>query len=196
MNHRLVSALIRWTTDSSANWFSDAHNHQRTNSRHHTTSSENWFPTPHNLVRKLIHWSTDLWPNWFTEAHTRQRTDLVMHIIISELIPDTTQPRQWTDSLLHTTLSGNLFAEAQICDQTDSLKLRLISELMRFSTDSSADWSAKHRLLSALLQGCKYSSVNCFPRPHYLVRELIPYSTQPCLGSESLKHRLVMDLML
>jgi hypothetical protein len=74
----------------------------------------------------------------------------------------------------HTISSPNLFAKAQSRHRTDALKHKLVRELI-------GEAQTPQRTDSEM---------------HMIVSKLIPYSIQPHQGSESLKHKLVIDLML
>ena len=80
------------------------------------------------------------------------------------------ETRQWTYSMHLTTSPPNLFAEAQSRHRTDALKHRLVSGKAQ----------TPHRTDSVM---------------QMLVSELIPYSTQPLQGSDSLKHRLISEMI-
>jgi hypothetical protein len=151
---------------------------------------------------------------YLTQPH--QGSESLKQGLVSKLIWCTTQPRQWADSLKHrlvkdlirwiTDSSANLNVEALIHRRTNSLDHRI----------SSADWSAKHRLLSRMLQGCTtrqrtdsgmhnlvkklihwstHSSTNWFPRPHYLVKELIRRSRDSSVDWFDAPHNLVTELI-
>jgi len=98
----------------------------------------------------------------------------IASILVNELIPYTTQPHERTNSLKH----------------------KLVSELIRWSIVSSANWFPRpHNLVRELIHWSIDLLWNWFDAPHNLVWELIRCTTQPCQGTDSLKHILVRELI-
>jgi hypothetical protein len=73
----------------------------------------------------------------------------MQHTIITELIPETSQPHQGTNTRKERFISELIRCTSQPRQQTDLLMHRLAREL-----------TAKRKLVNELSRGCTYSSVN------------------------------------
>jgi hypothetical protein len=158
-----MSKLIRWSKDSSANWFPRRHNLVRELMHWRRDSSWNWFEAAHNLLSELIRRRTDLPGNWFAKGKTGQRTDWMHHTTSSSNWFTEAQNRQQPASLHHTTSSrtnslkqwlvSELIEEAHTHQRTDLVIQLLVIEVIPYTTQPyQRTGLLQHKLISELIR--------------------------------------------